>query len=122
MHPILLWIFVVVMLTAPARLALGQEVQTGVGLICDEQSQVETLLTADINEAAIQKVNETSPNACGIVAVAYFRGDTVSTLTTKHGTAEVVHILVIAVNLGQGWVRGTPLPQFTFFLKHERGA
>lgn len=108
-------ILVIVLLFPPALMA--QEAQQGVGLICDTAEQVQDFVKAwdgDTN-AALQKVNATD-NVCGVLPIAYIRGEEVGQLDTKNGRAAITEILVIAINVGGGWVRGPPMRQYTLFL------
>jgi len=105
--------------------ALAQEVHVGTGLICDTQAQVEQFVALSnegvATEAAVERINA-GTNGCAVLAVAYIRGDRVGEVRTKQGLAEVVHIIVVGVNVGMGWVRGPPLAQFTLFLTKEEAA
>ena len=97
--------------------AAAQEVKTGVGLICDTQEQVVQFVEnfKGDQDAALKLVNETA-NVCGIMGVAYFEGERVTQVTTPQGIADVVQIMVIAVNIGGGWIQGTPMLQYTLVL------
>jgi hypothetical protein len=105
-------------------LGRAQEIQMGHGLICNTPEQVAEFAIAHngSNAEALQKVNVTE-NVCGIMMVAYIRGDAIAKVETKDGQAEIVKIAVVAINLGMGWMQGEPLTQYTMFLlPQDKGA
>lgn len=56
-----------------------------------------------------------SPNACAMLFVAYVRGAKASTVMAHGHAFEVVEILVVGVNHGQGWQQIAPVLQYTLF-------
>lgn len=106
----------------PAR---AEEVQASVGLICDTKEQVIAFNAAwnGSNEQALTVVNgSTDPPPCGILHVAYLKGETVGQVQNGGKTYDIVQITVVAINLGMGWIQGDPLIQFSLFLNEEREA
>ena len=110
-----------ILITSAYVKAYAQEVYVGTGIVCDTSEQVAKFATTfdGDNDAALQVANSESPSACGILAVAYVRGETVATVQTKNGPAVIVKIAVVAINLGHGWMQGPPMTQYTMFLTRE---
>src|SRR3990167_10689441 len=105
------------------RASKGQEIETGQGLICDTQVQVERFVREFTTvEATIAAINKDEENACGVVHTMYVKASPVSRVRNSLGSFDVVPILVVGINLGLGWIRGTPVPQFTIFKVVEEGA
>ena len=107
--------------------ASAQNVEVGTGLICDTAEQVEEVAKLSNegvgNQVAVEQVNaRAASNACGVLAVAYIKGEKGATIRTKNGNAAIYQVLVVAVNLGAGWIQGQPLLQYTLFLTKEEDA
>lgn len=116
-------LLVAIAVTFPVAV-VAQDVEVGTGLICDTQAQVERFVS-DFNgnpDAAITAINGESPNACGVVSVAFVRGQEVSTVRNAQGTFKVTEILVVGVVTPMGFQAVPPLPQFTIFLTKEENA
>ena len=105
------------------RGGFAQDITVGTGLICDTAEQVEQYAAAfkGDSEATLAQVNN-GTTACGVMAFAYVRGEDIKQVSTKDGMATIVKIAVMGINLGGGWVRGTPLTQYTLFLIRGREA
>ena len=106
--------------------ALAQEIEQGVGLICNTQAQVErhvAIVDGDVS-AAVTGVNAEaqSTSACGLAPVAYVRVANLSTVSNKHGTFKVVGIVVIGIVTPAGLRPVPPLEQVTLFRVDDRGA
>jgi hypothetical protein len=93
------------------------------GLICDTPQQVERFASIFHGDAdsALNAVNhESSPpgtkpdqqHACGIVRVAFLRGDSIRMTRTHDGFAQVVEVAVIAIYDGD-WKVIQPTKQYT---------
>ena len=98
--------------------AQAQEVQYGVGLLCDKPEQAEQIA---LDKSAIEKVNA-EERSCGILHVAYIKGKTVKSFPVKDGTASVVEITVVGIRTPVGFLQGEPIVQFTIFLSRDVGA
>jgi hypothetical protein len=97
--------------------ALPAGYEVGQSLVCDTQEQVELfadLFTGDV-QTAISVVNqeEHNPSACGIVKIAFMRGD--STIRRGGLAFELVHILVVGVETDSGIRAVRPSAYFTLF-------
>ena len=74
-------------------------------------------------QAAIRVVNaeEANPNACAIMNVAYMRGTQVGMARHGENTFEIVHILVVGVETGNGILPVRPAAYFSLFEVREYG-
>jgi hypothetical protein len=101
---------------APAQ---ASDYEVGASLVCDTQGQVErfaALFSGDA-QAAIRIVNaeQANPNACAIVNVAYMRGTQVGMARHGENAFEIVHILVVGVESGDGIRPVRPAAYFSLF-------
>jgi hypothetical protein len=101
---------------APAQ---ASDYEIGASLVCDTQRQVErfvALFTGDA-QAAIRVVNaeEENPTACAIMNVAYMRGTQVG--MARHGDTafEIIRILVVGIEAGNGIRPVRPAAYFSLF-------
>jgi hypothetical protein len=99
--------------------ALPAGYEVGQSLVCDTQEQVELfadLFTGDV-QTAISVVNqeEHNPSACGIVKIAFMRGDSHGTIRRGDTAFELVHILVVGVETDSGIRAVRPSAYFTLF-------
>jgi hypothetical protein len=88
------------------------EIRRGITLICDTVEQVEAYIKAEDDGVAnpMTTVNATEM-VCGLGAVAYVRGRKLKEIATKHGTLDVVEILVVGISSDPV----TPYKQITVF-------
>jgi len=105
--------------------AHASDYEVGASLVCDTQGQVErfvALFSGDA-QAAIQVVNaeEANPNACAIMNVAYLRGMQVGMARHGENAFEIVHILVVGVETGDGILPVRPAAYFSLFEVKEYG-
>jgi hypothetical protein len=107
---------------APAQ---ASDYEVGASLVCDTQGQVERfvgLFSGDA-QAAIRTVNieEANPSACAIMNLAYMRGMQVGMARHGENTFEIVHILVVGVETGDGILPVRPAAYFSLFEVREYG-
>jgi len=105
--------------------AQASDYEVGTSLVCDTQGQVErfvALFNGDA-QAAIRVVNaeEANPNACAIMNVAYMRGMQVGMARHGENAFEIVHILVVGVETGDGILPVRPAAYFSLFEVREYG-
>jgi hypothetical protein len=105
--------------------AQASDYEVGTSLVCDTQGQVErfvALFNGDA-QAAIRVVNaeETNPNACAIMSVAYMRGMKVGMARHGENTFEIVHILVVGVETRDGVLPVRPAAYYSLFEVKEYG-
>jgi hypothetical protein len=124
MRMLLRFAIVFLVLGAPARAA--EDVEVGLGPICDTQKQAERLaaLYRDDAHTAIQTVNaeEHDPSACGVANVAYIRSERIATVRTEQATFEIARVLVVGIVTRAGMRPTKPLVYYSFFPVDERGA
>jgi hypothetical protein len=99
--------------------AQASDYEVGTSLVCDTQEQVErfvALFSGDA-QAAIRVVNteEANPSACAIMNVAYMRGTQVGMARHGENAFEIVHILVVGVESGDGILPVRPAAYFSLF-------
>jgi len=115
------------LLTAPfCAPAQASDYHVGSSLVCDTQGQVErfvVLFSGENAQAAIRTVNaeEANPNACAIMDVAFMRGMQVGMARHGENTFEIVHILVVGVETGNGILLVRPAAYFSLFEVREYG-
>jgi hypothetical protein len=101
---------------APAK---ASEYEVGATLVCDTQEQVERFAALFVGdaEAAIRLVNaeERNPTACALMNVAYMRGTQVGMARNGEHAFEVIRILVVGVESGNGIRPTRPTPYFSLF-------
>jgi hypothetical protein len=90
-------------LCAPAQAA---DYEIGASLVCDTQGQAErfvALFDGDA-QAAVKVVNaeEKDPTACAIMNVAYMRGPQLGTARHGDNAFEIIRILVVGIETGDG--------------------
>lgn len=103
--------------------ATAQQVEVGTGIICDTQKQVERFVSEfTTTEATLQAINADNTNACGVLPVAYIRGEKVSQVRNTKGTYDVVAIIVVGVVTQIGLQHTPPMHQYTLFQVKEEDA
>ena len=104
---------------APAQASDYSDYEVGASLVCDTQGQVERFVAAFTGDAqaAIRVVNaeEGNPDACAIMNVAYMRGTQVGMARHGENAFEIVHILVVGVESGDGIRPVRPAAYFSLF-------
>ena len=99
--------------------AQASDYEVGASLVCDTQGQVERFVALFSGDAqvAIQVVNaeEANPNACAIMNVAYLRGTQMGMARHGENAFEIVHILVVGVESGDGIRPVRPAAYFSLF-------
>lgn len=109
-----------VLLFAPSVAA--QQMEQGVGLLCDTADQVarfaQLRTEGTETEAAAERVNVEveKPNACAFAKVIFVRGPEERSVRVPEGTASIAPVIIVAFFNGMGWVRIPPTPQFSIFL------
>ena len=105
--------------TSPAR-ALPVEYDTGA--ICDTQNHAQLLAMLDANGDAAATMNGGEGGACAVETVAFVRGAVLGTARNGVETIEVVEILVVGVDLGNGFQSVDPKVYFKLDKIDERDA
>ena len=109
------------------RMAKAQDIQAGVGLVCDTQAQVERFIAVLDNDpqVAIEQVNAEAgvKNACIVAGVYYIRGKEARRVMHKGNGFVVIQILVLGVQTPQGpRMLPEPVVWFSFEKTSDREA
>jgi hypothetical protein len=100
----------------------AHEIETGRGVVCDRQDQLERFAALDGTPTAVETINATEAHACAFLNVQYIKGAAVGTTTVHTHPMRIVEILVLAVNKGRGWEAIAPVIQYTLFAIEEGAA
>lgn len=110
------------------RGAFAQDIKTAQGVFCDTQEQAELFLSlfhkGDNPAETAHKVNTqlNEKAACGVLIVAFVKGDEVKLVRASAGVARIVKVLVVGIRAEGQWVRGAPFEQFTLYEVKEEEA
>jgi hypothetical protein len=86
--------------------AEAQDVHVGTGLVCDTAENVAAvgaLFAEKGNQGAIEAVNAKSPDACGVLTVAYVIGATKAQIKVGDRYYNVVEIAVVSIASNGQW-------------------
>jgi hypothetical protein len=95
--------------------ARGAEAELGSGPICDTPAQTEKYIKLGGGDEALAAINETEPNACSLLLIAFVRGKEVKEVPYRDHTYSLTEILVLGFNDGT-WHELEPRVQYTLFL------
>jgi len=104
-----------------ARGAFAQTVERGQGLLCDTPEQARrflALLQQDKATALIVVNAEANETVCGMMQVAYVKGEEIS----REGQFLIVEIAVVGVNTPHGFRPIPPHKQYAIFPSKEERA
>jgi hypothetical protein len=106
--------------------AQASDYEVGSSLVCDTQRQVErfvALFNGDDAQSAIGVVNAEAedPTACAIMNVAYVRGTQLGTARHGDNAFEIIRILVLGVETGNGVHPVRPAAYFSLIGVREYG-
>jgi hypothetical protein len=106
--------------------ARAQNVEVGIGIVCDTQKQMErfvALFDGD-TQAAVSALNaeEDDPSACVFGTIAYVRGADIATARTQHATFQIVRILVVGIFTEAGFQATVPAALYSVEKVEERAA
>ena len=92
--------------------------QVGIGVICNTPAQAESFVTLRARGTetmmAVNGVNKQvrDPKACGLAAIAYKRGKTLTSKSLNGKLMDIVRIDVLAGYDGHGWARVPEMTQY----------
>ena len=123
----LIFLFVAVPLFALAQKSRAQEIAVSAGLVCSHPEELERYLAlyheGDSAEAVVDKINhETGQSACGVITVAYVRGEDIKTIPIGDGFGAIVKVDIVGVYTGTEWLRTQPTEQFMILSVQDRRA
>lgn len=102
-------------------LARGDDVQVGVGVVCDTKDQIQRFAKLSEQDGdvaqAIKSVNTEAKNpaACAQIMAAFVRGKDVAEVHRAHDALQVAEITILAVPEGNRWQVVSPVKQYTAF-------
>ena len=96
----------------------SQNIENGVGVICDSPQQVEQIiaLRADF-KSAVEEINaQNKSRVCEILNIAFLVGGIVAEASNDKGTWQIRKILVVGLYLGRVMNSVQPYQKYTAFL------
>ena len=103
----------------------AQEIEYDTGAICDTQKEAQrlgTLLDDDAHAIAMVNAEAGNPKARAVETVAFVRGAILGTARSKADAFAIVEILVVGVNLEDGFRSIAPNVHFMLVKIDERDA
>ena len=95
-----------------------QDIENGVGVICDSPGQVEQIiaLRADF-KSAVEEINaQNKSRVCEILNIAFLVGGIVAEASNDKGTWQIRKILIVGLYLGRVMNSVQPYQKYTAFL------
>jgi hypothetical protein len=95
-----------------------QNIENGVGVICDSPQQVEQIiaLRADF-KSAVEEINaQNKSRVCEILNIAFLVGGIVAEASNDKGTWQIRKILIVGLYLGRVMNSVQPYQKYTAFL------
>ena len=122
-----IFLFVIVPVFALAQTSGAQQIAVGAGLVCDRVEELERYVAlyhkGDDAEAVIDRINhELGQLACGMVTVAYVRGEDIKTIPIDDGFGTIVKVDIVGVHTGTQWILTQPTEQFMIVPVQDRAA
>jgi hypothetical protein len=98
--------------------AQAQNIENGVGVVCDSPQQVEQLITLRTDlENAVEEINaQHNSRVCEILNVAFLIGGIVAEASNDKGTWQVRKILIVGLYLGRIMSSVQPYQKYSAFL------
>jgi hypothetical protein len=96
----------------------AQNIENGVGVVCDSPQQVEQLikLRTDFN-SAVEEINaQNNSRVCEILNVAFLVGGIIAEASNDKGTWQIRKILILGLYLGRVMSSVQPYQKYTAFL------
>ena len=96
----------------------SQNIENGVGVICDSPQQVEQIIALRTDfKSAVEEVNEQNKSrVCEILNIAFLVGGIVAEASNDKGTWQIRKILVVGLYLGRVMNSVQPYQKYTAFL------
>jgi hypothetical protein len=98
--------------------AQAQNIENGVGVVCDSPQQVEQLITLRTDlENAVEEINaQHNSRVCEILNVAFLIGGIVAEASNDKGTWQIRKILIVGLYLGRIMSSVQPYQKYSAFL------
>jgi hypothetical protein len=96
----------------------SQNIENGVGVICDSPQQVEQIIALRTDfKSAVEEINEQNKSrVCEILNIAFLVGGIVAEASNDKGTWQIRKILVVGLYLGRVMNSVQPYQKYTAFL------
>ena len=110
-----MFVLVPFVITAGAR---AQDIENGVGVVCDSPRQVEQviILRTDFKSAVAEINAPNNSRVCEILNVAFLVGGIVAEASNDKGTWQIRKILIVGLYLGRIMNSVQPYQKYTAFL------
>ena len=109
--------FVLVLLAIPVE-GGAQNIENGVGVVCDSPQQVQRIITLRTDlKTAVEEINaENKSRVCEILNIAFLVGGIVAEASNDKGTWQIRKILIVGLYLGRIMNSVQPYQKYTAFL------
>ena len=96
----------------------SQNIENGVGVICDSPQQVEQIIALRTDfKSAVEEINEQNKSrVCEILNIAFLVGGIVAEASNDKGTWQIRNILIVGLYLGRVMNSVQPYQKYTAFL------
>jgi hypothetical protein len=96
----------------------SQNIENGVGVICDSPQQVEQIIVLRTDfKSAVEEINEQNKSrVCEILNIAFLVGGIVAEASNDKGTWQIRKILIVGLHLGRVMNSVQPYQKYTAFL------
>ena len=96
----------------------SQNIENGVGVICDSPQQVEQIIALRTDfKSAVEEINEQNKSrVCEILNIAFLVGGIVAEASNDKGTWQIRKILIVGLYLGRVMNSVQPYQKYTAFL------
>jgi hypothetical protein len=110
-----MFVLVLFAITIGAR---AQNIENGVGVVCDSPQQVEQLIGLRTDfKSAVEEVNaQNNSRVCEILNIAFLVGGIAAEASNDKGTWQIRKILVVGLHLGRNMISVQPYQKYTAFL------
>jgi hypothetical protein len=98
--------------------ARAQNIENGVGVVCDSPQQVERVIILRTDfKSAVEEINaQNNSRVCEILNVAFLVGGIVAEASNDKGTWQIRKILIVGLYLGRIMNTVQPYQKYTAFL------
>jgi hypothetical protein len=99
----------------------AQDIENGVGVVCDSPQQVEEFITLRTDsKSAVEQINAQSQSrVCEILHVAFLVGGIIAESSNDKGTWQIRKILIVGLYVGPLMSSVQPYQKYTAFLKSK---
>jgi hypothetical protein len=96
----------------------AQNIENGVGVVCDSPQQVDQVITLRTDfKSAVEEINaQNNSRVCEILNVAFLVGGIIAEASNDKGTWQIRKILIVGLYLGRVMSPVQPYQKYTAFL------